>query len=125
MVKAGKSFADKVRKSAEKERKYSVTKYVKSVVSEKTGQYRFQETILKVPAGMSLADYLKDMGRETGTSEQSDEEAVVVPEVESPEDSREPEQKLQEAEASEKKDGGTEETEPPGEEESEAEEAKG
>ncbi|MAG21414.1 MAG: hypothetical protein QF613_03975 [Candidatus Marinimicrobia bacterium] len=57
----GTSFAEKAKRGLKKEKQFRVVKYVKSVVSEKTGQTRFQESLLKVPAGMSLDAYLKQL----------------------------------------------------------------
>ena len=54
-----RSFADKIRKSGKQAKQFNAVKYVKSVISEKTGHYRFQETMLKVPSDMSLDAYLK------------------------------------------------------------------
>jgi len=61
MAKKIKSFADKARKGQQKGPNYTMAKYVKSVVSEKTGQYRFQETMLKIPDGMNIDSYLKQL----------------------------------------------------------------
>ena len=66
----GTSFLDKVKKGAEKEKQFSMVKYVKSVVSEKTGQYRFQEIMLKIPTGMKLDGYLKTLDEEPSVSDE-------------------------------------------------------
>lgn len=78
----GKSFIEKVRKSAKREKQFSMIKYVKSIVSEKTGQYRFQESMMKVPVGMSLDAYLKQLEEESVITEDSDSEEVEASEGE-------------------------------------------
>jgi len=77
-----KSFAEKVKKSGKKGKQFSVIKYVKSVVSEKTGQYRFQESMLKVPVGMSLDTYLKQLDEETIAKEEAEGEEMAITESE-------------------------------------------
>lgn len=57
MVKK-RSFAEKAMKVRQKQA-FSMVKYVKATVSEKTGHTRFQETMVKVPTGMTLDAYLK------------------------------------------------------------------
>lgn len=66
-----KSFADKVKKT--KEKQFSTVKYVESVISEKTGHYRFQERMLKVPVGMKLDDYLKQFQKKEAEAEDAEE----------------------------------------------------
>ncbi|MBL7047303.1 MAG: hypothetical protein ISR95_06730 [Candidatus Marinimicrobia bacterium] len=54
----GRSFFDKTfKKKAQQD--YTMVKYVKSVVSEKTGQVRFQESMLRLPKGMTMDSFLK------------------------------------------------------------------
>jgi len=65
-----KSFMDKIKKGAKKDTHFSMVRYVDSVVSEKTGQYRFQESMLKIPEGMSLDNYLKKLSEEESTSQE-------------------------------------------------------
>ena len=67
----GTSFAEKAKRGAKKEKEFTVVKLVKSVVSEKTGHYRFQESMLKVPAGKSVDAYLKEL--ESGPIEELEE----------------------------------------------------
>ena len=58
----GTSFAEKAQRGAKKnEKKFTVVKYVKSVVAEKTGAIRFQESMLKVPEDKNLDSYLKEL----------------------------------------------------------------
>jgi len=59
MAKKQKSFADKAAGSKEKEAVY--VKYVKSVKSEKTGQWRFNEQIVRSKKGEQLDVALKRM----------------------------------------------------------------
>jgi hypothetical protein len=59
MAKKQKSFADKAAGSKEKESVY--VKYVKSVKSEKTGQWRFNEQMVRSQKGEQLDVALKRM----------------------------------------------------------------
>ena len=59
MAKIQKSFADKAAGSKEKEAVY--VKYVKSVKSEKTGQWRFNEQMVRSKKGEQLDVALKRM----------------------------------------------------------------
>ena len=59
MAKKQKSFADKAAGSKEKEAVY--VKYVKSVKSEKTGQWRFNEKMVRTKKGEQLDVALKRM----------------------------------------------------------------
>ncbi|MFQ6608488.1 MAG: DUF4295 family protein [Fidelibacterota bacterium] len=63
------SFAEKAKKGQQKGPNYSMVKYVKSVKSEKTGQYRFQETMLKIPEGMTITSYLQQIEDEAQAME--------------------------------------------------------
>ena len=83
----GTSFAEKAKRGKKKEKEFTVVKYVKSVVSEKSGHYRFQESMLKVPSGMSLDAYLKEL--ESGPVEKVEE--VAEAQEESTADVQEPE----------------------------------
>ena len=69
----GTSFAEKAKRGKKKEKEFTVVKYVKSIVSEKSGHYRFQESMLKVPSDKSLDAYLKEL--ETGPVEEVEEVA--------------------------------------------------
>ena len=71
----GKSFAEKASK-AKKKVHHTMVKYVRSVVSEKTGHYRFQETMLKIPEGMDIDGYLKKLAEEEKAPEEPAAEAV-------------------------------------------------
>ena len=75
----GTSFAEKAKRGIKKEKEFKVVKYVKSIVSEKSGHYRFQESMLKVPSGMSLDAYLKEL--EAGPVEEVEEVADAREEV--------------------------------------------
>ena len=70
----GTSFAEKSKRGDKKDKDFTVVKYVKSVESEKTGGTRFQESILKVPAGKSLDAYLKELEAEPVVEEESQAE---------------------------------------------------
>ena len=107
----GTSFAEKAKRGKKKEKEFTVVKYVKSIVSEKSGHYRFQESMLKVPSGMSLDAYFKEL------------EAGPVEEVEEVADAQEePTTDIQEPEANEMQtEGGGEPSGEPTEEEVEAE----
>ena len=59
MAKKQKSFADKAAGSKDKESVY--VKYVKSVKSEKTGQWRFNEQMVRSQKGEQLDVALKRM----------------------------------------------------------------
>lgn len=58
MAKKVGGFAQKSAKAREK-RDYSLVKYIKSVISEKTGAWRFQEQILQVKDGEDIKAALK------------------------------------------------------------------
>ena len=72
----GTSFAEKAQRGAKKEKKFTVVKYVKSVVAEKSGAIRFQESMLKVPEDKNLDSYLKEL--EAGPIEEKIEEEVAA-----------------------------------------------
>ena len=72
----GTSFAEKAQRGAKKEKKFTVVKYVKSVVAEKSGAIRFQESMLKVPEDKNLDSYLKEL--EAGPIEEKIEEQVAA-----------------------------------------------
>ena len=59
MAKKQKSFADKA--SVNKNKDSVFVKYVKSVQSEVTGGWRFNEQIIRMQKGEQLADALKRM----------------------------------------------------------------
>ncbi len=82
MAKKIRSFADKARKGQQKGPNYTMAKYVKSVVSEKTGQYRFQETMLKIPEGMNIDSYLKQLEEEELAIDKVTEEDTANKEAE-------------------------------------------
>ena len=69
----GTSFAEKAKRGIKREEEFTVVKYVKSIVSEKSGHYRFQESMLKVPSDKSLDAYLKEL--EAGPVEEVEEVA--------------------------------------------------
>ena len=75
----GTSFAEKAKRGKKKEKEFTVVKYVKSIVSEKSGHYRFQESMLKVPSDKSLDVYLKEL--EAGPVEEVEEVAEVQEEL--------------------------------------------
>ena len=90
MAKKQKSFADKAAGSKEKESVY--VKYVKSVKSEKTGQWRFNEQMVRSKKGEELDVALKRMDEVANlvdidlskfliadTPEVSEEDVVVEP----------------------------------------------
>ena len=52
------SFGDKVKKDSNEE-KFTTIKYIRSVISEKTGKNRFVEGIYKIPASESMDSFLK------------------------------------------------------------------
>ena len=88
----GTSFAEKAKRGLKKDKQFSIVKFVKSVVSEKTGQIRFQESLLKVPTGMSLDAYLKQLeeGPEPAVEEEAAAESKEVEAQESAEAAAEP-----------------------------------
>ena len=59
MAKKQKSFADKA--SGNKNKDYVFVKYVKSIQSEETGGWRFNEQIIKMQKGEQLSAALKRM----------------------------------------------------------------
>ncbi len=85
MAKKAVSFSQKIRKKGQKDYKY--VRYVKSVQSEKTGHWRFKETMVRVNSGETLAEALTRAEKETLALHEDMEvihpEAVkmVVPEV--------------------------------------------
>ena len=54
------SFGDKVKKDSNQE-KFTTVKYIRSVVSDKTGKNRFVEGIYKIPASKSIDSFLKEV----------------------------------------------------------------
>ena len=54
------SFGDKVKKDSNQE-KFTTVKYIRSVVSDKTGKNRFVEGIYKIPASQSIDSFLKEV----------------------------------------------------------------
>ena len=73
----GTSFAEKAQRGSKKnDKKFTVVKYVKSVVAEKSGAIRFQESMLKVPEDKNLDSYLKEL--EAGPIEEKIEEEVAA-----------------------------------------------
>ncbi len=77
------SFADKAKRGQKKGPNFSMVKYVKSVLSEKTGRFRFKESMLKIPDGMNIDGYLKQQDEpEVELDLATEEEAVIVPEEE-------------------------------------------
>ena len=90
----GTSFAEKAQRGAKKEKKFTVVKYVKSVVAEKSGAIRFQESMLKVPEDKNLDSYLKEL--EAGPIEEKiEEEAPVEAAEEAPAEDAEPKEKTE------------------------------
>ncbi len=77
----GTSFAEKAKKGAKKEKKFTVVKYIKSVVAEKSGAIRFQESLLKIPEDKNLDSYLKEL--EAGPIEEAPVEAAEEDETNS------------------------------------------
>lgn len=73
MAKKPQSFAEKAARGAKKEKQFKMVKYIKSVKSEKTGNYRFQESMLKIPPGMSLDAYLKQLEEQDQFPEEIEE----------------------------------------------------
>ena len=94
----GTSFAEKSKRGDKKDKDFTVVKYVKSVESEKTGGTRFQESILKVPAGKSLDAYLKELEAEPVVEEESQAETE---EAATEEEATAEEEKAEEAPAEE------------------------
>ena len=97
----GTSFAEKAKRGKKKEKEFTVVKYVKSIVSEKSGHYRFQESMLKVPSDKSLDAYLKVL--EAGPFEEVEEVADVQEELAA--DIQEPETDLIQSEEVEEPSG--------------------
>ena len=90
----GTSFAEKAQRGAKKEKKFTVVKYVKSVVAEKSGAIRFQESMLMVPEDKNLDSYLKEL--EAGPIEEKiEEEAPVEAAEEAPSEDAEPKEKTE------------------------------
>ena len=69
----GTSFAEKAERSKKQDKEFTVVKYVKSIISEKSKHYRFQESMLKVPSDKNLDVYLKEL--EAGPVEKVEEVA--------------------------------------------------
>ncbi|MEE9166153.1 MAG: hypothetical protein V3U24_01615 [Candidatus Neomarinimicrobiota bacterium] len=80
----GKSFADKIKQSGAEVKQFSIVKYVKSVVSEKTGQYRFQEKMLRVPVGTDVETFINQLEKGSQQSKESERETVSTSETEEP-----------------------------------------
>ncbi len=78
MAKNVGGFAQKMKRGREK-RDYSLVKYIKSIRSKKTGHWRFQEQILRVDDGESVAAALKRTDRELHP--EPEEIPVIQPEV--------------------------------------------
>jgi divalent metal cation (Fe/Co/Zn/Cd) transporter len=62
MAKKAVSFSQKARKKGQKDYKY--VRYVKSVKSEKTGHWRFKETMVRVNSGENLNEALERAEKE-------------------------------------------------------------
>lgn len=73
MAKKPQSFAEKAARGTKKEKQFKMVKYIKSVRSEKTGNYRFQESMLKIPPGMSFGAYLKQLEEQDQFPEEIEE----------------------------------------------------
>ena len=54
------SFGDKVKKDSNQE-KFTTIKYIRSIISDKTGKNRFVENIYKIPASQSIDSFLKQV----------------------------------------------------------------
>lgn len=76
MAKKQKSFAEKVVKHGEKEMVH--VKYVKSVASNKEGYWRFNESMISMEKGESLAATLKRLDAEANLSDIEMSPAVEV-----------------------------------------------
>lgn len=78
MAKNVGGFAQKAARSRQK-RDYSVVKYVKSIRSEKSGNWRFQEQIIRVNDGETIAAALKRVDLELHPA--PEKIPVIQPEV--------------------------------------------
>ena len=78
MAKNVGGFAQKAARSRQK-RDYSVVKYVKSIRSEKSGNWRFQEQIIRVNDGETVAAALKRVDLELHPA--PEKIPVIQPEV--------------------------------------------
>jgi len=54
------SFGDKVKQDSDKE-KFTNVKYIRSVISDKTGKNRFVESMYKIPSSQSIDSFLKEV----------------------------------------------------------------
>lgn len=83
MAKKQVSFAEKARRGKHQE-DIKFVKYVKSVRSEKTGSWRFNESMIRLRGGESLNDALKRMDVEANALDiemPTFEESTPEPEV--------------------------------------------
>ena len=78
MAKNVGGFAQKAARSRQK-RDYSVVKYVKSIRSEKSGNWRFQEQVIRVNDGETVAAALKRVDLELHPA--PEKIPVIQPEV--------------------------------------------
>ena len=78
MTKKAAGFAQKAARSRQK-RDYTLVKYVKSIRSEKSGNWRFQEQILRVNDGETVAAALKRVDLELHPA--PEKIPVIQPEV--------------------------------------------
>ena len=78
MAKKVSGFAQKAARSHQK-RDYSVVKYVKSIRSEKSGNWRFQEQVIRVNDGETVAAALKRVDLELHPA--PEKIPVIQPEV--------------------------------------------
>lgn len=83
----GTSFAEKAQRGKKKDKEFTVVKYVKSIVSEKSGHYRFQESMLKVPSDKNLDVYLKELeaGPVKEVEEVVDDQEQLTADIQEPE----------------------------------------
>ena len=111
MAKKQKSFADKAAGSKEKEAVY--VKYVKSVKSDKTGQWRFNEQMVRSKKGEQLDVALKRMDEVANLVDidLSQFEIADTPEVPVEDADASNENSVDEPEAEESPESGTEESE--------------
>jgi len=94
MAKKVGGFAQKHGRGRDK-REYTLVKYVKSVRSEKSGFYRFQDQILKINDGESVEAALKRTHLELNP--EPEKIPVVQPEVAAPKKAAKVEEKAAEA----------------------------
>lgn len=116
MAKKQKSFADKAAGLKDKDAAY--VKYVKSVKSEKTGQWRFNEQIVRTFKGEQLDVALKRLDEAAMLTDidLSEFEVAEAPEPETTEDVVEESSQESEAENSDEKEEASEPVEDPQEE---------